>query len=292
MAAIKANGITIEYEEKGNKSDPVIILVRGLGSQLTDWPDALIDGLAGRGFRVVYFDNRDAGLSTKTDGAGVPDVMGAMAMAAAGESVNPPYTLNDMASDVEGLMDALGIPSAHMFGISMGGMIVQILAARRAERVRSMISVMSSSANPDLPPGKPEAVASIMAPPPNPGDRESVIAHTAETLRIIGSPGFPESDEKRRKTAARRYDRCHCPEGVSRQMMAVITGGSRVGLLKTITVPSLVIHGADDPLVPVAAGRDTAAHIPGAFLEIIDGMGHDIPDELVPRFIDLISQHT
>ena len=291
MTAINANGITIEYEEKGSKQDPPIILIRGLGTQLIDWPKALIDGLAGNGFRVIYPDNRDVGLSTKMDDAGAQDVMDALAKSAAGEAVKPPYTLNEMAQDVVGLLDALGISSAHVFGISMGGMIVQTLAARHKERVRSMISVMSSSGNPDLPQGKPEAMARLMTPPPNPEDRNSVISHTVETLKVIGSPGFPESDDVLRETAARRFDRCFCPEGVSRQMMAVVTDGSRIDLLKTITAPSLVIHGADDPLVPVEAGMDTAANIPGAFLEIIDGMGHDIPEALVPRFIELISAH-
>ncbi len=291
MATATANGITIEYEEKGRTSDPMIMLVRGLGTQLIDWPEALIDGLVGKGFRVVCHDNRDAGLSSKIEDAGTPDIIAIMGKMMSGEPVEAPYNIDDMALDVVGLQDALGISSAHIFGISMGGMIAQVLAAKHKERVRSMTSVMSSSGNPDLPPGKPEALQILMTPPKDPDNRESVISYGMEILRIIGSPGFPESEEVRRKISTARIDRCYCPEGQVRQMAAVLAGGSRVPLLKTISVPSLVIHGADDPLVPVEAGKDTAANIPEASLEIIDGMGHNIPEELVPRFVDLIVGH-
>jgi pimeloyl-ACP methyl ester carboxylesterase len=289
MTAVHANGITLETEEKGDKRHPPIILVRGLGTQLIDWPAPLIQGLADKELRVVIFDNRDVGLSSKIDEAGTPDLIKILAQAAAGEPIHPPYTIHDMALDVIGLMDALGISSAHMFGISMGGMIVQTLAARHKDRVLSMISVMSSSGNPSLPPGKPEAMGMLMAKPPDPMDRKGAIAQMANTLRVIGSPGYPEPEEVLWEAAEKRFDRCYCPEGVSRQMAAVIADGSRVELLKTISVPSLVIHGADDPLVPVEGGIDTAAHIPGASLEIIPGMGHSIPKELVPRFIEMIS---
>ncbi len=291
MAAVTANGITIEYEERGSNSDPVIMLVRGLGTQLIDWPEDLIDGLAGKGFRVVYHDNRDAGLSSKIEDAGTPDIMTIMGKVMRGEPGEAPYNIDDMAFDVVGLQDALGISSAHVLGISMGGMIVQVLAAKHRERVSSMISVMSSSGNPDLPPGKPEAMQVLMTPPKDPDNRESVILHGMEIQRITGSPGFPENEEVRRRISTARYDRCHCPEGQMRQLAGVFASGSRVELLKTISLPSLIIHGADDPLVPVEAGKDTAANIPGASLEIIEGMGHNIPTELVPRFVDLIVNH-
>ncbi|MCP4749412.1 MAG: alpha/beta fold hydrolase [Proteobacteria bacterium] len=291
MTAVEANGITIEYVEKGNSSDPAIILIRGLGTQLIDWPTGLMNGLADNGFRVVCLDNRDAGLSSKIESGGIPDVMGAVAKSMHGELIDAPYTLDDMALDVIGLQDALGISSAHVFGISMGGMIVQVLAAKHKDRIRSLISVMSSSGKPGLPQGKPEAMQALFESPPNPEDRESVIAHETETQLVYGSPGYPESEAVRRKIATARYDRCHYPAGQARQTVAVLASGSRVDLLKTISVPSLVIHGADDPLVPLEAGRDTAANIPGASLEIIEGMGHNIPDELAPRFVDLITQH-
>ena len=291
MTAVKANGITIEYEEKGNKDGSPLILIRGLGTQLIDWPEKLIDGLAEGGFRVIYHDNRDVGLSSKIDHAGSPDLMDVMQKVGAGKPIKAPYTISDMAQDVTGLMDVLEISTANVFGISMGGMIAQSLAAKHGLRVRSMISVMSSSGNPDLPPGNPEAMGRLFSAPPEPGDRDAVIAHGVETLKVIGSPGFPETESDLFKIAANRYDRCYCPEGVARQMMAVMSDGSRVEMLKSISVPSLVIHGLDDPLVPVEAGRDTAKHIPNASLKVIGGMGHNIPDELVPRFVDLITRH-
>lgn len=291
MAKIKANGITIEYEESGHSSNPSIMLIRGLGTQLIDWPIEFVDGLVDRGFRVIYHDNRDAGLSTKFEKAGVPNVVESFAKAAAGETIQSAYTMDDMALDVIGLQDALGIKSAHIVGMSMGGMIAQKLAINHANRAKSLTSIMSGSGNPDLPPGKPEATRFITNPPENPDDRESVIAYGTETLRILGSPGYPESEEVRRKIYTARYERCYYPPGVARQMTAILADGSRVEQLKTITAPTLVIHGADDPLVPVEAGKDTAANIPNARLETIEGMGHNIPVPLVPILVNLIADH-
>lgn len=291
MTAISANGITIEYEETGNRTDPVVILIRGLGTQLIDWPVALLDGLAGEGFRVIVHDNRDVGLSTKFDKAGAPDLADAVQKAAAGLPTGAAYTLDDMALDVVGLMDALGIAGAHIMGISMGGMIAQILAAVHHKRVRSLTSIMSSSGNPDLPQAAPGVMKAMMAAPEDPNDREAVIRLGTETLKIIGSPGFPETEESRRAAYTARFERSYYPVGVARQMQAILLHGSRIDLLKTISVPTLVIHGKDDPLVPVAAGRDTAAKIPNSDLKIIDGMGHSIPMPLVPQFVTLIAQH-
>lgn len=291
MTAISANGITIEYEETGSRTDPAMILIRGLGTQLIDWPADLVHGLAGEGFRVIVYDNRDVGLSTKFDNAGTPDLADAVQKAAAGLPTGAAYTLDDMALDVVGLMDALGIAGAHIMGISMGGMIAQILAAVHHERVHSLTSVMSSSGNPDLPQAAPEVMKAVMAVPEEPNDREAVVRLGAESLKIIGSPGFPETEETRRSAVAARFERSHNPAGVVRQMQAILLHGSRTGLLKSISIPALVVHGRDDPLVPVAAGRDTAANIPGSKLEIIEGMGHNIPLPLVPRFVTLIAQH-
>lgn len=291
MASIPANGITIEYEERGNKESPVILLIRGLGTQLIDWPDAFIDGLVDRGYRVVYHDNRDVGLSQKFDDAGVPDMADVQAKLIKGETVSPLYTIDDMALDAVGLLDALDIARAHILGISMGGFIAQKMAAKHASRVLSMISVMSGTGNPDLPPARPEAMA-VLTGRPEKDDRESIIAFMVKALQIIGSPGYPESESIRRNIAGARYDRCYYPAGSARQLLAVFADGSRVEMLKTIQVPSLVIHGADDPLVPVEAGKDTAANIPGARLEIIDGMGHNIPAPLVPVLVGLIADHT
>ncbi|MBW1993108.1 MAG: alpha/beta fold hydrolase [Deltaproteobacteria bacterium] len=291
MTAINANRITIEYEESGHSSNPAIILIRGLGTQLIDWPKEFIEGLVKRDFRVIYHDNRDVGLSTKFEDAGIPDVEAAMIKVAAGETVEPVYTIDDMALDVIGLMDALSISKAHVLGISMGGAIAQKLAAKHADRVRSLISIMSGSGNPDLPRGKPEAIEALLSSPQDPHDRDSIIAHGTKLLGILGSPGYPESEETRRQIYTARYERCYYPPGIARQKMAILADGSRVELLKTITVPTLVIHGLDDPLVPVEAGRETAALIPNAELEIIEGMGHNIPGPLVPRLVKLIADH-
>jgi len=291
MTAIEANNITIEYEDSGSPSNPAIMLIRGLGTQLIDWPKEFVDGLVDQGFRVIRHDNRDVGLSTKFEEAGIPNVVEGFAKAAAGETIQSVYTMDDVAQDVIGLQDALGIESAHIVGMSMGGIIAQKLAINHANRVKSMTSIMSGSGNPDFPPGKPEATQFITNPPENPNDREGVIAFGTETLRILGSPGYPESEEVRRKIYTARYDRCHYPPGVARQMTAILADGSRVEQLKTVTVPTLVIHGSDDPLVPVEAGKDTAAHIPGAKLEIIEGMGHNIPVSLYPRLVNLIAIH-
>jgi pimeloyl-ACP methyl ester carboxylesterase len=291
MASIIANGITIEYEKSGQPENPVIMLIRGLGTQLIDWPGEFINGLVDHGFRVVCHDNRDVGLSAKFDELGVPDIAVALAKMSRDEPLMPPYTIDDMALDVIGLQDALGISAAHIVGMSMGGFIAQKLAANHAKRVISIVSMMSGSGNPNLPPAKPEAMAALTGGPENPDDRESIISFVAESLRIIGSPGYPESEAYRRKIATARYERCHHPAGKARQMMAVLAEGSHVDLLKTIDVPTLVIHGADDPLVPVEAGKDTAANIPNARIEIIEGMGHNIPIPLVPKLVDLIADH-
>lgn len=291
MVAVKANNISIEYEESGDLSNPAIILIRGLGTQLIDWPKPFIDGLVNEGFRVVYFDNRDVGLSEKLESAGVPDMAEMMTKMASGEAISPPYTVDDMALDVIGLMDVLKIETAHIVGISMGGMIAQILAVNHAQRLKSMTSVMSSSGNPNLPRPTGEAAEFLIGTPSDPNDRESVIAHGTESLRVFGSPGYPESETVRREIYTARFDRCNYPAGVARQMAAIVADGSRVERLKTITVPTLVIHGLDDPLVPVEGGKDTAASIPNAQLELIAGMAHNIPEPLCPRLVELITGH-
>jgi pimeloyl-ACP methyl ester carboxylesterase len=291
MVAVKANNITIEYEESGDLTNPAIILIRGLGTQLIDWPMPFIDGLVNKGFRVVYFDNRDVGLSEKLENAGVPDMAEMMTKMMSGEAISPPYTVDDMALDVIGLMDVLKIETAHIVGISMGGMIAQILAVNHAQRLKSMTSVMSSSGNPDLPRPTGEAAEFLIGTPEDPSDRESVIAHGTESLRVFGSPGYPESEAVRREIYTARYDRCNDPAGVARQMAAIVADGSRVERLKTITVPTLVIHGLDDPLVPVEGGKDTATSIPNAKLELIEGMAHNIPEPLCARLVDLITGH-
>lgn len=284
MSRVEANGIQIEYEERGDRDNETLILVRGLGTQLIDWPEIFSDGLVSEGFRVVCFDNRDVGLSENFDQSGVPD-MGAIA---SGEA-QPAYSLQDMADDVIGVMDVLDISKAHILGISMGGMIVQVAAATHGERLLSMMSVMSSSGRPGLPAATDKAMASLTAQPDPAGGVDAIDLLTAEGLEICGSPGYPESLEDRLAIARRRRERNYNPGGVARQMAAVIAAGSRVDLLGTITVPSLVIHGADDPLIPVAGGEDTAKCIPGCELEIVPGMGHNLPKGVVPLLVKLVA---
>ncbi len=288
MARARANGIEIEYEAIGSTRDPALLMVMGLGAQLTIWPDALFEGLADRGFRVIRYDNRDVGLSTNFGTWGVPNIPQALQKAMKGERVEAPYLLDDMAGDAIGLLDALGIEKAHMLGASMGGMIVQILAGRHAARTRSMVSIYSTSGRPGLPLGKPEAMAMLTAQPEGPA-REQLIAYGIKLRSTIGSPAYPTPDDEMRAFVARNVDRSWYPEGAARQYLSIIASGDRVELLKTIRVPTLVMHGEDDPLLPVACGRDVAALVPGAEMQTISGWGHDVPPQLVPTIVDRIA---
>jgi pimeloyl-ACP methyl ester carboxylesterase len=282
MPQVRANAVDIEYESFGEPSDPVILLIMGLGGQLTLWPETFCRSLAARGFRVIRFDNRDAGKSTHFVAAGAPNIGALMADAASGKPVQTPYALDDMAKDAIGLLDALGVARAHIVGASMGGMIAQLVAAHHPARAKSLISIMSSTGRRDLPPGRPEAMAALMTPLPS-DSREDRIAASMKTWRIIGSPGFPATDAELRADAERDIDRIpYEPTGMARQMAAILVAPPRNGVLKSVSAPTLVIHGADDPLVPVEAGRDTAASIPGAELVVVPGMGHDITVALTP----------
>ncbi len=289
MAQLKANGIEIEYETFGAKNDPALLLIMGLGAQLTLWPDSLCEGLASRGFHVVRYDNRDVGLSTDFGTWGVPNLMEAFARLMKGEKVDTPYLLGDMAADATGLLDALGVDRAHMVGASMGGMIAQILAATYPQRTRSMVSIMSTSGRPGLPMGRPEAVAMLSAQPPGTA-REQLIAHAIKLRTVIGSPGFPVEPAELRALVERNIDRRWYPEGAARQYLAVMASGPRVDLLKTVKVPTLVLHGEDDPLLPVECGRDVASLVPGAKVETWPGWGHDLPSQMVPRLVESISK--
>jgi len=288
MARAKANGIEIEYETAGSKSDPALLLIMGLGAQLTLWPDSLFQGLAKRGFYVIRYDNRDVGLSTDFGSAGVPNLMEAVGKLMRGEKVAAPYYLKDMAADALGLLDALGIDRAHMVGGSMGGMIAQIVAAEHPERTRSLVSIFSTSGRPGLPAGKPEALAMLTAQPEGPS-REQRVAHGIKLRRAIGSPKYPTPEPEARALVERNVDRRWYPEGSARQYLAVLASGNRVELCKTIKVPTLILHGEDDPLLPVECGRDVASLVPGAKIHTIPGWGHDIPPQLVPELTDRIA---
>lgn len=288
MARTKANGIEIEYETAGIKGDPALLLVMGLGAQMTIWPDALFQGLAKQGFYVIRFDNRDTGLSTTFGSAGQPDIPAAIQKVMSGQKVEAPYYLKDMAADAIGLLDALGIDRAHMVGASMGGMIVQIIAAQYAARTRSMVSIYSTSGRPGLPIGKPEALAMLSAQPEGP-TREDKIKYGIKLRNTIGSPAYPTPDAEMRAFVEKNVDRSWYPEGSARQYLSVIASGDRVEMLKTIKAPTLVLHGEDDPLLPVECGRDVARLVPGAEITTYPGWGHDFAAAMIPTVIERIT---
>jgi len=287
VARAKANGIEIEYETAGARSDPALLLVMGLGAQLTIWPDALYEGLAKRGFFVIRYDNRDTGLSTDFGSWGVPNIAEAIGKLISGKKVDAPYLLTDMAADAVGLLDALDIEQAHMVGASMGGMIVQIVAAHYPERTRSMVSIMSTSGRPGLPPGKPAALAMLTAQPEGPS-REQRVKHGLKLRQTIAGPGYPISEAELRAFVEKNVDRRWYPEGGARQYLSVIASGDRVEMLKKVRVPTLVLHGEDDPLLPVACGRDVASLVPGAEIQTWPGWGHDFPSGMIPTLIERI----
>jgi pimeloyl-ACP methyl ester carboxylesterase len=288
MPAIAANGITLEYETYGLESAPPILLVMGLGAQLTLWPIELVEALVERGFRVIRYDNRDIGLSTKFDSAGVPDMAAIMMAAMSGQKVTVPYSLDDMAVDAVALLDALGIDRAHIVGASMGGMISQLIAINHPEKTLSLTSIMSTTGNPALPQGKPEAMA-VLLNRPTTSDLDVIIEFGMKAARAIGSPAYPADADRLRARVISDFHRSFSPTGAARQMAAIFANGDRRDRLASVTVPTLVVHGEDDPLVPVEGGRDTAANIKGAELLIIPGMGHDLPVELVDQIADAVA---
>ncbi len=288
MPTIEANGIKLAYDVQGDPKGEPILLIAGLGLQLISWPEAFCKGLTDQGFRVIRFDNRDSGLSSKMDHFGKPHLHPAFFKSLFHMPLFSSYTLYDMAKDALGLLDALGMEKAHIVGASMGGMIAQIIAARYPQRVLTLTSIMSTSGRPGLP-GPTMAVNNAMfSQPDNPRDINSVIEHFVRLFQVLGSPAYPTPEALLRKRVADSVRRNVSVSGTGRQMMAVASSGDRGALLRTIKAPVLVIHGTDDPLVPIAGGRDTARLIPGAILHEIEGMGHDFPpalDEVLSRLI-------
>jgi pimeloyl-ACP methyl ester carboxylesterase len=287
MPQIHANGIHLEYETFGNPAHPPMLLIMGLGAQLLWWPEEFCRALAGAGHYVIRYDNRDVGLSSKIEHAGRVRLMRAAVASTLRLPVRAPYTLDDMAHDALGLMDELGLGAAHVVGCSMGGMIAQILAARHPERIRTLALIMTTSGNPRLP-GPSLKIRMRLVKRPAHLDRESLIRHSMETWRLIGSPQYPAEEHVLRDKVERSFDRCLYPQGLARQTLAILASGSRVPLLRRIQAPTTIIHGQEDPLVPVAAAHDLARHIPHAQLEIIPGMGHDLPPEPLRRIRELI----
>jgi pimeloyl-ACP methyl ester carboxylesterase len=286
MSKVKANNIEIEYDTFGDPSSKPLLLIMGLGAQMIRWEEDFCQKFVERGFYVIRFDNRDVGLSTKFDEVGEPDLMKIYMKVAKGEKIEAAYTLNDMADDAAGLLSALNIEKAHICGASMGGMIAQTVAYRHPSRVLSLTSIMSSTGNPDLPRPKPEAMKVLIQPPPT--EREALIEHGVNTMRLIHGTGFPFDEERARNLVIAGIDRSNYRPGYSRQLAAILATGNRKQNLTSITAPTLVIHGSEDPLMPPDGGKDTAEAIPGAELLIIEGMGHSIPIEVWSQVMDAI----
>ena len=293
MTSATVRGIELDYESRGDAGAPAILLIMGLGMPGIAWPDPIIDGLVAAGFRVIRFDNRDCGHSSKVAGGRPPDLRMAIVRALLRRRVTAPYTLDDMAADAVGLLDALGIARAHLVGVSMGGMIAQNVAALHPQRVASLTSIMSSTGNPSVrvTMGKPRALRAILSRPASTSDADVLVEHFARVFGVIGSPGFAVDADLLRHNLRRIVDRGVHPAGTARQLLAILASGDRRPLLHRIVAPTLVVHGSDDPLVPVAGGRDTALHIRGSRLEIIGGMGHDLPPAVQPLLVERIVEH-
>jgi pimeloyl-ACP methyl ester carboxylesterase len=278
-----ANGIELCYQEMGDADGEPLILVMGLATQMLAWDEGFCGLLAERGFRVIRFDNRDIGRSTKITSAGVPRRVDMML----GRRAAAPYLLRDMAADTTGLMDHLGIDSAHVVGASMGGMVVQTMAIEQPERVRSMVSVMSNTGSRWTGMPSRKAMAVLLGRPPR--GREEAIERAVKTFGVIGSPGYPFDEERLRDVAGRSYDRGHSAAGVLRQLHAITASGDRTQALRGVHVPTTIIHGNRDVLVRPAGGRATARAIPNARLKLVEGMGHDLPRQLWPVFAEEIA---
>ena len=285
MPKANVNNIKIEYETIGDPILKPLLLIAGLGSQMLAWSDEMCEIFANRGFFVIRFDNRDIGLSTKFEDAGLPDFVEINAAYSRGEIPEVPYTLEDMAGDAIGVLDALNIDKAHVCGASMGGMIAQILAYRHPSRVLSLTLIMSTTGNPDLPQPKPEILAQFFAPVPS--EREGFIKEMVKRGRLIHGT-FAYDEDQSREYRAKEYDRSYYPEGITRQLAAMAVPGNLKPKLAAIRAPTLVIHGREDPLNDVEAGKDIATSIPGAELLILDGMGHSFPREVIPNIVNAL----
>ncbi|MDB5857397.1 MAG: alpha/beta hydrolase [Ramlibacter sp.] len=287
---VQANGLAFEVEESGPPGGPAVLLVMGLGMQLIAWPAEFVEPLVAAGYRVIRFDNRDIGLSDYLDHLGTPNILWESAKRRFGLPVRAPYQLHDLAADAIGVLDMLGIEQAHVVGASMGGMVAQRMALAAPQRLRSLTSIMSSSGARRLPGPTPKVQRALLG---RPRDRseEAIVDHAVHLFQLIGSPGFPvpESELRRRVQAAVR--RSYHPAGALRQLTAIVADAQRANELERVRVPTLVLHGVDDPLVPLACGEDTAKRIPGARLVAVPGMGHDLPPGVVERLLPPLLAH-
>jgi pimeloyl-ACP methyl ester carboxylesterase len=291
---VKANGIGIEVEDTGADGSqpgrPVVLLIMGLGMQLVAWPPAFIEALVNQGFRVVRFDNRDIGLSQHFDHLGVPNILWESIKFRVGLAVRAPYTVRDMAADALGVLDALGVQRAHVVGVSMGAMVAQRVALAAPQRVLSLVSIMGSSGARYLPGPKPHVLRALFSRPAG-RDEQAIVDHYVRLFKVIGSPGFPLDEPALRERLLASTRRSFHPTGTLRQMAAIAADVHRADELGTIAVPTLVLHGKDDPLVPIACGHDTARRIPGARFHGIEGMGHDLPPGVVERLLEPLVPH-
>jgi pimeloyl-ACP methyl ester carboxylesterase len=284
MPTTSANGITLEYDTFGDAGSTPVLLIMGLGAQMTLWEPAFCQGIADRGYFVIRYDNRDIGLSTWLDDAGTLELGDIIAGTA-----SAPYSLVDMAADAAGLLDALGIDSANIVGASMGGMIAQAFAIAYPEKTRTLTSIMSTTGDPAVGQASPDALASLLGPAPT--TREEAVERGVHLQKVIGSPGYAFDEPLLRERAGAAYDRSFHPAGMVRQVAAVVSQPDRTQSLHDVRVPTLVIHGADDPLVNPSGGQATADAVPGAKLMIVPGMGHDLPPELNDEIIDALVEN-
>jgi len=291
MPKARANGIDIEYEQFGNAKDRPLVLIMGVGSQMVLWPTEFCEKLVAAGHFVLRFDNRDVGLTTKLDDAGVPNIFEVLAARQEGKQADVPYLLSDMAADTVGLMDSLNIEKAHICGLSMGGMIAQTIAIEHQHRVTSLISMESTTGDPGLPLAQPEVGEALIR--PIPAEREAYIPHMIELFRLLAG-GSDKYDEKaQREMSGLSFDRSFHPAGFARQFAAIIASGSRKRALASVQVPTLVIHGAEDTLIPWEHGKDTADTIPKAHFLLIKGLGHGTAyPSLWDEIVEAIRKHT
>ena len=286
---VVSNGIELVYDTFGEPDAPAILLIMGLGAQMIDWKDEFCALLAGKGFRVIRFDNRDVGRSTRLDGRGHPQIGEMLETMQRGESVEAPYLLSDLVADAVGLLDAVGVDKAHVVGLSMGGMIAQLMAAGHPDRVLTLTSIMSTTGEPGLPVSTPEAWACLTAPLET--ELGPFLEQYVTKWRVYAGPKFPIDPELAREHATVLFERGTHSAGRDRQMAAILASGSRREALASVTCPALVIHGDSDPVVRIEAGRATADAIEGAELLVIEGMGHDLAKGVWPQVVDAIARH-
>lgn len=291
MNILTVNDIDIAYDSYGSEKNETILLIAGLGTQMIRWTVPFCEMLAARGFRVIRFDNRDTGLSTHFSNHASLDFEALAQILMSGQRPNIPYTLNDMSADTIGLLDALEIEKAHIVGRSMGGMIAQLVASQYPERVLSLTSIMSTTGNPELPPTSPEVMALMTGPAPNPmEDEEGYLAHSVAFAKRIAGTGYPFDEDAYRSLIREEIQRAYDPGSVGRQIAAIAVSGDRRARLAKVKVPALVIHGVEDPMFVPACGRDTAEAINGAELMLLEGMGHDLPQQLFETVVDGIER--